>query len=327
MPGKKLNKNVKPRKGRKAQRLSKVNNYYVREMLDYDKMLRDPCASNMAYPPYGGTDTGYLVRITEQIIPPAGAGTGLVVGNTFPMNIYCQIVPKNFPAYLIGSAASANPSVAAVANGGIFLNQSIVRSYRPVAACLKWVPTGPMLARQGVVGLGYSTSPPLFTTGTAFVGTLIGQTLERVPNGGGPHEVRWLPTGEDEDFIGSNLSVATTSSAGTLFAVCNGVDGTAVTTTTIQPDGFFEYTAVYEWVPGPTAGLTVAPKTPLPFTTQQHQASIEELGDYLLRGVRTVSGAVGRGLVQGGIHTLFQALGTTGSIRRYSSGFPMIATS
>nr|WRQ65493.1 hypothetical protein [Tolivirales sp.] len=323
-----MSKQNRPRRRpRNRGRQRGIVNYFTKEMLDYDRMVRDPCAANMAYPPYSGTDTGYLVRITEQIIPPAAVASGLTSGNTYPTNIYCQIVPKNFPAILIGSAGNANPSVAAVANNGIFLATGTVRSYRPVAACLKWVPTGPMLARQGVVGVGYSTSPPLFVSGLAIIGTLISQTLERVPNGGGPHEVRWLPTQDDEDFIGSNLAIATSPSSGTLFAVCNGVDGTAVSATSLQPDGFFEYTSVYEWIPGPTAGLTVAPKTPLPFTTQQHQSSIEELGDYLLKGVRTVSGNIGRGLVQGGIQTLFQAMGTTGSIRRYSSGFPMIGTS
>jgi len=320
----KQNVQKKKKGGRRKKQYTGADSFYLKALRHYDNLVRDPCSADLAHPPYTGTDTGYLIRVTDQLSLPSiviGSGT---VGARIPVNGIIQICPTQYPAYLSGSGSAINPSLGLVTQPGNFLASSSVRSYRCVAACLKWVPAGSIANRSGVVGVGYMPSPPAFTTGVQTISSFISSSLERVPNGGGMHEVRWLPTAADEAFNGFNASVATGPSNGTLFAVLNNVDGTVLTPTTAGVDGFFEYTGVYEWIPQAANSLTAAPMTPLPFNTQQHQSTIGDLGAYLLQGVRVAAGAAGRGVMTGMMQTVAQTLGSNTSTRRYASSVPLI---
>lgn len=319
----KKGKNANKRRPRQQQ-YSGADAYYLKALRRYDNMVRDPCAADLAYPPYTGTDTGYLIRVTDQISIPAAPIVGGTVGTRVPINAVIQICPSTYPSYIAGSASGANPTTILQNASTNFLASASVRSYRCVAACLKFVPAGPIAQRAGIVGVGYLPSPLSFTTGVVTTSAFISSSLERMPNGGGAHEVRWLPTAADEAFSGYNASVATGPSTGTLFAVLNNVDGLVTSSTTALVDGLFEYTGVYEWIPQAANSLTAAPKTPLPFNTQQHQSTIADLGAYLLQGVRVAAGAAGRGMATGMMQQVRQTLGSNTSVRRFASSLPLL---
>jgi hypothetical protein len=115
------------------------------------------------------------------------------------------------------------------------------------------------------------------------------------PNGSTVHEVRWLPTAVDENF--TELAAANNAGAGAVGVVLRGVDSTYSSTTVAALNGYCEVTTVWEWVPQKANGLAVAPKAPLPYTSQQVLATIGDMGGYLFDGVR----AAGSGIIQAGV--------------------------
>jgi len=110
------------------------------------------------------------------------------------------------------------------------------------------------------------------------------------PNGGEEHEARWLPSAVDENFT-TNGTVS--AQAGSVFVVLRGVDGAAYSTTQIGFNGYFEFTTVWEWLPAQGAGIAVAPKAPVPYTSQQVLGTISDLGAYIFKGARTAGRIVG----------------------------------
>jgi hypothetical protein len=74
------------------------------------------------------------------------------------------------------------------------------------------------------------------------------------------------------------------------------VDSTYATNTSASFNGYCEITTVWEWVPQKANGISVAPRAPLPYTSQQVLSTIGDLGAYLFEGVRDV----GRGMVKAG---------------------------
>jgi len=57
----------KPRSKGKGRSKMEVAGESHRHLLAYDQMLRDPCNANLVAPPYRGTDSGYLIRTTDNI--------------------------------------------------------------------------------------------------------------------------------------------------------------------------------------------------------------------------------------------------------------------
>jgi len=111
------------------------------------------------------------------------------------------------------------------------------------------------------------------------------------PNGSTTHEVRWLPTNVDETFTAANQ---VNLGAGSMFLAINACDATNTSTTTNNLNGSVEISIVWEWIPDKTAGsLSVAPRAPLPYTSQQVLSTITDLGSYLFHGLRTARTAMG----------------------------------
>jgi hypothetical protein len=275
----------------------------------YDRLLRDPCASDLTYPPYSGADTGYLVRTVDYL-----TGTGIQVNNNgtatsgtiYPITLTLAVQPFNY-------SGGANSGLLFFGNGpsGItvnfaylspatsnFITTATVKRYRPVAACLKWEPSGPYTSRQGVVASGYYPGAEN-ATGDAYpgIGNYMSTAQHTAANGAEVHEVRWLPTAVDENF--TSTSVGNNAGCGTMIMSLNNVDGTG-NGTAILPNGAFTVTVVWEWVPAATAAITVSPKTPLPYNTQQVLSTIDDLGAYIFKGVRSAASAAAHGLIRGG---------------------------
>lgn len=290
----------------------------------WDRLLRDPCSAQLAAPCYGGSDTGYLLRTTEIFQPTSASATGLSPGTIYPADYQFYYAPWNLSTTTGCALATSIPGSTQVTYNGLGFTNFItdntsVRQYRPVATCLKWLPSGPYSSRQGTVGVMYSSgSVATVGTNTVPIGDALASCLARAPNGSCAHEIRWLPTRVDEEF--TTVSQQSATGVGTVGLVLSGVDAVATTTGTFAINGRVEITTVWEWVPRISTGIGIAPKAPLPFTSQQILGSIGDMGAYLLHGVRVA----GRGMVNSLVQEFSRTL--TGGVGTYAvRGGPQIA--
>jgi hypothetical protein len=249
----------------------------------YLRMLADPCGASMVHAPYAGTGSGYLVRTRVTFTPAPGSGAGST------NNYFVQFTP---------AGAAANGFVQQL-YGGItyttlalsdFLTSGVVDKARPLAACLKWVPTGPVTSRQGVVGMGY-ISGALVTSGATPVShpTLLNSCNVLSSNGAQPHEVRWMPTIADEIYTNPNAAVATEVSGGSVYINLVGVDATSGT-----PNGYFEATTIYEWTPASNQGAAPSITTPPKYTMREALDQIRDLGEFLFGDAMAAIGGMAR---------------------------------
>lgn len=288
----------------------------------YDELLRDPCAANLTHAFYAGCESGYLIRTTDllQINCPAGTGTvGAAANGSFSLAYNPSGYYDNgtYQAAVIAASTAGVAgrwSYAGVANvTGFpsttpyftnFISSAVVDRFRPVAACLRWVPTGAASVRSGTVSLGYSQGFPLLGTfsssnnGPVYSASgaySLGQRYST--NGSQIHEVRWLPTAPDEGFTTINDFKQGT---GTVSLTGINIDGVYNTTTNVILSGYVELTTVWEWTPSTAStGITAAPKAPPPYTTQQFLSTIEDMGAYIFDGVRSAASGAARGIIKG----------------------------
>lgn len=324
-------KNAKSRKS-KLRREGKLGYGILSDprVAAWDQLLRDPCSANLASPCYSGTDSGYLVRTVDIVaIPDITISTG-TVGALYPADAVFSFTPFNVSSTtgILSSVALASSALGAVNASGVtnfVTTNSVVRRYRPVACCLKFIPTGPFSTRQGSVGLGYSSGMP-FASGSANQPT-INQALaecQRIcPNGSAVHEVRWLPTAVDENF--TDTPATNNTGAATVFMALKGIDAIGKSATAAAVAGYIELTTVYEWVPSYASGACPAPKAPLPYTSQQVLSTISDLGAYLFEGVRAGASGAMHGMIQAGTRAGFRLLTNgIGEIRSRGAGLPLL---
>jgi hypothetical protein len=289
----------------------------------YDELLRDPCAGNLTHPFYGGVESGYLIRTTDilTVTVPAFAG---VVGAASTGNFAVSYNPSGYfdnGSYQAGIAAAGSTTgvagrwaYAGVVNVNTyptvvpyysnFISSTVVDRFRPVAACLRWVPTGAAATRAGTVSLGYSQGFPVIgALSVANSGPLYNESgayssnQRYATNGAQVHEVRWLPTAPDEGF--TNI-LDNKPSAGTVSVSGIAIDGVYSTTTSVRLSGYVEVTTVWEWTPTQAStNIVASPKAPPPYNTQQFLSTIDDMGAYLFEGVRSAASGAARGAVRG----------------------------
>jgi len=299
-------------------------------MRAYDMLIRDPCGAPFARPPYAGGNSGYFTRVTVNFSPAVIGLSGLTPGSDQTGLYYALAVqPIQFPNILIAgaTAAIATNTYAQTLLTGTFLQNAAVKEYRPVSFCLKWVPTGPVVKRSGMVALGYSAGAVKDNGSNASIqniGSLAATALERCTNGSSAHEIRFLPTPADEQYDIGSLVSSPYRNAATLFCVLANTDGVATNATTVALNGFFELTGVFEWLPEGSSSVSTAPQPPPPFTSQEYQSTISDIGDFLLRGVRSATELVGQGLARGATRYFTDTIRSIGSAHRYGASFPLI---
>jgi len=287
----------------------------------WERLLRDPCNAQLASPCYGGADTGYLIR-TVDTFTPTGGGTGLVAGNILPVDATFQWTPYNLSSttgllYAAAQSGAALPAQTAFGFGN-FIAGSAVRRYRPVASCIKFIPTGPYSSRRGMIAANYSAGQAFFTgvPNTVSAPNAFNMCQHISSLGSEAHEVRWLPTAVDENF--TDTSVGNNTGAGSILFVLREVDGTATSTTTFTINGYLEVITVWEWIPATISSVSISPKAPTPYTTQQVLSTIGDMGAFLYQGLR----ATGYGVAQASVHEGMRML-TAGYGGSRNRGNPM----
>lgn len=292
-------KNKKKPAGKARRPAPRPGMSLARAMVEYDNLIRDPCAAPLTHPPYLGTGTGYLCRTVENIRLADKSTSGLTVGNKYIANACFALAPGNYTTtggFAYGGGVTAT---IALAGSSVFpVTSSAVKRYRPVACCVKWIPYGNYADRQGVVGLSYSPSSVMSSGDVVSNAQLLAGSMDVSPNGSKQHEIRWLPTVDDQGWIAAGGSVP--AGAGTIVGVLTRVDGIAEAADTVVLNGYVEVTIVWEWTPsGYAAGLAYAPIKAPAFTINDHQRTIGDIGRYLLDGVRNASAAVTTGVLMG----------------------------
>lgn len=274
---------------------------------DWLRLLGDPCNGALTSPPYPSSDTGYLIRTVDVFNPIAISTTGLVPGSTYFVDSFVQYTPSNLSTStsLIFCGTPNVGSASIAASGGLsnFITSSVVKRYRPVACCLKFIPSGPYSSRAGTVGVSYS---PGMTVGVGdAVGStqLIGNALHTSPTGSEPHEIKWIPTADDATWTTANG--ASLPTGGSVSISLRGIDAVATSTSAYVVNGYFQAITAWEWTPSAGNALGMATKAPMRTTVQAILSTIQDMGmflttpmgrggmnmgmQYLTRGVNTAS--------------------------------------
>jgi len=257
----------------------------------WDALLRDPCGAELAHPCYSGTDNGYLIRTVDTVTVNV-TGT-FTVGQTSTLDAVFQYSPGETTSgygykYWYGVRGGTGTMNHSAPDIGMLSLSTVAEQYRPVAACLRWVPNGKYSDRAGTVGMVYSPSK-VFQDGDSVSNAALRQCLRVASNGSESHEIRWLPGAGDENWCSWSSTVVPAGPA-SMALVLAGVDATAATTTVMSMNGYIETVTVWEWTPALATRATAAPRAPLPYTTQQVLATIRDMGAYLFHGVRTAAG-------------------------------------
>lgn len=169
------------------------------------RLLVDPCGANLAQPVYTGYGSGQLIRTKAWVTPMVGANTDLQM-TFFP----------SYGAYIIGQALTG---AGGTMGGALFPFVLTTQRFRCVAACAKLVYTGSESARSGIVGL--SSGLAMFYPGQVSVASpdYLSQSGMISRLGEVVHEVRWIPSEEDEgwhmttDFAAVGVSYVRDTSA------------------------------------------------------------------------------------------------------------------
>lgn len=318
MPNKNLNKN-KTAKNKNAPKIARLQGRKKRSSAamimsksvglsakaEYRRMLFDPCASDLVEPPYLGSESGYLIR-TRDVVTPYASGSSLVAGNFdfivqwSPGNLGPTAATTNL-GIMIGGASTLNANMTLVAgaksatqNQENFINSSStpVSSYRVVACCLKFIPTGPPLSRQGMVAM--CNFPSFFTTaaGTPSFGDIETICPHPVNNGSEAHEIVWLPGSADQQYGALEASVLDPG-YGTLVCALGGVDSSVNSAATrVSPNGRFEITTIWQWTAKATGGVVQTVNAPPKHTVNDVLAEVVDLGKKIYTGARKVETGV-----------------------------------
>jgi len=274
---------------------------------DYYRMLADPCAGPLGVPPYGSTDSGYVVRTVEVLTIQGTTGySGLTIGASTPIDFILQYTPgayaiTNNPGLAYnGAKPGQNQTVTIQASTSWPVNNTAVRKFRAIAGCVKVLPNGAYSTRQGTIALGYSSGQMLTSGSTVTTSAnLSSLLLETAPTGAKMHEIRWLPTETDQLWADPNNADATLLGGGTILVSGASVDGYAVSATVAQANVIIEITTVWEWLPSYTTSIANIPRTPSPYTIQDVLSRIKDIGGFVLGNYDKVSKYFAMGLDYG----------------------------
>lgn len=281
------NKNKNPSKRIKAKRSDGNSTLEAGWAHDYLTLLRDPCAAKLVPAPYAGAGSSLLVRTVTSLVPTS-------VGNHANLDFGYEITPWNFPNLYVGGCAfpSANWTNTATSTGG-FLASTTVKSFRPVAACVKWVPTGAMLSRTGLIGMGYSNSKVFPVAGLPMGAAINMSSMMLKQSNQNAVEMKWLPGFEDARM--STVLEPNVSGAGSIQIIGQNIDGTYDGTTSSTASGFIEITTVWEWEPYIAgSGIVPAPTLGPKFTINSVLGSIGNIGEFLIGNGPVVANTLGR---------------------------------
>lgn len=260
--------------------------------MDYFKLLADPCGGALVRAPYTGIGSGLVVR-TRQLYNPKFSS----INNLSTMDFAYEITPFNAPTSAVygSNLNGALMTMTAISEDCFVTNPTIVKAFRPIAACVKWLPNGPIASRRGTIGHAYAPSKTVTTSGGYYCTDLLSSCAVTAANGSVSHETKWLPSFADERF--GSASETDIVGAGSVLLVGNNVDCTAVPNGAlfdVYLNGYLEVTTVWEWEPAAGGSVTtskVVPSASPPSRTSLNDvlARISNIGNFLYGALDSVS--------------------------------------
>lgn len=219
----------------------------------YLRLLADPCAGEMVSPPYITSGSGYFYRV-KSLFTPQVATTGGVAGTKTKANFIYQYTPSGngANAVIFGGDPTANTNINLISGSpewGLMNNGSVVDSFRVIASCIRFVPTGDITSRSGLVGRTYSQSPLYSAGAISYMTAEAARAMVTDPTGSANHEIRFLPGNADQAFHTTTVGAGDTNSQGTMVLYLLNVDALTTGTNTIVIQGYIEITTCYEWIP------------------------------------------------------------------------------
>lgn len=266
----------------------------------YARLLADPCAAPLVHPVYPGGDAGFLFRADS--VGSIGGGATDTSGILHWVPGY---VNSSNTELLIGAASGSGANITATASGigpgKAFLNANAFGA-RCVAACLKISYPGAESGRAGRLHYGHTQAGTIDSGDVVTVDGVapLVQHYTRTP----PEivEIIWRPGIADTEFNDPN-SAASAALRDRKSAITVAWAGLPVNTGLT-----FHFTAVYEWTPRPTAGVSTN-------TSGKNQSNntMDQVLDALTRAgfhwVRNAAGAAGYGLAMGATAAISNAFG------------------
>lgn len=255
------------------------------EMQAYAKLLVDPCAAEFAQAPYPGMETGYYVRTKDEFTLDALSDKNSYVLLTFCPSVGYEndtatgaTVGNNCILVGIGESDTASITMKKLGEGSNspslkknFLQQDVVGKYRCIAACVKWVPNGPYSSRSGTVHMGYFPVNMVRDGDSIVTNNYASQSLRTSPNGSENHEIVWLPGAHDGFYTyvtGDTVAAADAYPVhgAQVFICLRNIDNENAALSAGAMSGYFEISAVWEWVPAAGFSIAAVPRTPPRFT-------------------------------------------------------------
>lgn len=261
----------------------------------YARLLADPCGAAVVHPVYSGAEAGFLFRAESVLTLGTGATdtSGIlhwVPGYANSNNSELGVAAAAGPSALVTIAANGNSP------GKPFLGTNAFGA-RCVAACIKVIYPGNEQGRSGRVHYGHTQASfadigdANFSIDNYALGL---QHYTRTP----PEaiEVIWRPGHADQEFndpaAGSTATLRDRKSALTV-AWAGLPVATGLT---------FYLTAVYEWTPRPSIGVSAnaTGKNPSQNTLDEVIDAVQATGfSWVKSGIHTAGMGVGTGLVAG----------------------------
>lgn len=255
--------------------------------LRYRNLLRDPCGAPMVPPIGPGPTSGLLVR--QRYYDTLDRGASISTGD-----FVAVLIPAK--GILRSTTSGQNNFKETDLETGI-LGSSICRAYRCVAACMKWIPTGDVMNRSGMIQTGYAldevdSTTPVTANNLSNWQALCPKTVSNTGMGS-DIEVRWVPSGpEDVEF--RSRGVTYNADTGTCLMVGKDIDFKSGATSYAK--GVIEVTIVWEWLPTNGAGVVTPLQVGSRSTMQQMLSTIGNLTSFVLDS--PMGRAAGRNLMQ-----------------------------
>lgn len=255
-PGQKRPKNTTTNKLKAVRKPMKVTRAAPRSndpgALAYARLLADPCAATLAYPVYGTTNNGYLIRTRQTYTIPSTWQDW--VFEYSPGRVDYTGTVSASPGIITGTATVGGtlPTWVGAVNTPAFLKSTVVNTFRPVAGCLKCTYIGAELGRAGTWTGLFADGTQGIIGGTPNPTTAAGWNNNglRTVRAGEPFEIKWIPSTSDQatwlQCGGNDDAVLGNQTSNTLTVVGNGTPGGCTN---------IELTYVWEWQPDTTTAI------------------------------------------------------------------------
>jgi len=273
---------------------------------EYARLLADPVSAPIVQPGMAGGQPGQIMRFTcEQSFINSTNTCGIVA---WTPGLACVPLPGTVTAglpypFLIGAGTTSSVTLGAPAASGAsgyvpgysFITANAT-SYRCIAADLELIYAGSEQTRSGMVYLAHTVDNLSFVSGGIYdvngtVGNVCQRTI-RMPDGG--VHLRFRPTLIDQEFTNTGPTSAGETPA--LSMVWNGAGSLliGVTGVTAGQTVNLRCTAVYEFIPSSTLGITGASSQACSSKNPLH-VIVDSLDKYA-PGWATVLGEIGLGM-------------------------------